>query len=108
MLNHQTTIDKVGKLRELVMFKMANYKQHPDYIWSCRTLESVQDGIVLNKEDLIFANLIWKKYNGGGTVKTLRYNYTGDLKKDARWYLSNMKRYLPGIKKDMSYSQGTW
>ena len=36
----------------------------------------------------------------GDVVKTLRYNYTGDLKKDAQWYLSNMKRYLPGISKD--------
>ena len=24
----------------------------------------------------------------------------GDLKKDAQWYISNMKRYLPGIYKD--------
>ena len=36
----------------------------------------------------------------GEVVKTLRYNYTGDLKKDAKWYVSNMKRYLPGISKD--------
>ena len=43
-----------------------------------------------------------------GVVKTLKYKYTGDLKKDAKWYISNMKRYLPGIKKDMDYSQGTW
>ena len=49
----------------------------------------------------------WKKSvpiepdDGGGTVKTLRYNYTGDLKKDAKWYISNMKRYLPGILKDL-------
>ena len=36
----------------------------------------------------------------GEVVKTLRYNYTGDLKKDAKWYISNMKRYLPGIAKE--------
>ena len=37
-----------------------------------------------------------------------KVRYSGDLKKDAKWYISNMKRYLPGIKKDMDYSQGTW
>ena len=36
----------------------------------------------------------------GDVVKTLKYKHTGDLKKDATWYLSNMKRYLPGIAKD--------
>ena len=36
----------------------------------------------------------------GTVVKTLKYNYTGDLKKDSKWYISNMKRYLPGIAKD--------
>ena len=56
---------KLDKLRKLVMFKMSNYKNHPDYIWPCKTLDSVKVGIVLNKEDLTFANLIWKKYNGG-------------------------------------------
>ena len=34
-------------------------------------------------------------------LKKLKYKQTGDLKKDAKWYLSNMKRYLPGIAKDM-------
>ena len=37
----------------------------------------------------------------GKVVKTLKYNHTGDLKKDAEWYISNMKRYLPGIVKDI-------
>ena len=36
----------------------------------------------------------------GEVVKTLKYNYTGDLKKDAKWYVSNMKRYIPGIAKE--------
>ena len=36
----------------------------------------------------------------GTVVKTLKYNYTGDLKKDAKWFISNMKRYLPGIAKE--------
>ena len=47
------------------MFKLSNYKNHPDYIWSCRTLDDVNGGLVPNKEDFTFANLIWKKYNGG-------------------------------------------
>ena len=48
------------------MFKLSNYKSDPDYIWSCRTLDDVKDsGLVPNKEDFTFANLIWKKYNGG-------------------------------------------
>ena len=34
-------------------------------------------------------------------VKTLKYKHSGDLKKDAKWYISNMKRYLPGILKDL-------
>ena len=56
----------MSKLRELVIFKMANYKGHPDYIWSDRMLFDVKDGgLVPNKEDFTMANLIWKKYNGG-------------------------------------------
>ena len=39
----------------------------------------------------------------GDRLKTLKYNSTGDLKKDAKWYISNMKRYLPGIVKDYGY-----
>ena len=31
MHNHKTTIDKMDKLRKFVMFKMTNYKKHPDY-----------------------------------------------------------------------------
>ena len=66
MHNHQAIIDKMSKLREFVMFKLSNYKSHPDYIWSCRMLDDVKDsGLVPNKEDFTFANLIWKKYNGG-------------------------------------------
>ena len=65
MHNHQAIIDKISKLREFVMFKLSNYKNHPDYIWSCRTLDDVKGGLVPNKEDFTFANLIWKKYNGG-------------------------------------------
>ena len=67
MHNHQAIIDKMSKLREFVMFKLSNYKSHPDYIWSCRMLDDVKDsGLVPNKEEFIMANLIWKKYNGGG------------------------------------------
>ena len=66
MHNHQTIIDKMSKLREMVIFSMANYKNHPDYIWSCKMLSDVKDGgLVPNKEEFIMANLIWKKYNGG-------------------------------------------
>ena len=66
MHNHQAIIDKMSKLREFVMFKLSNYKSHPDYIWSCRMLDDVKDsGLVPNKEEFIMSNLIWKKYNGG-------------------------------------------
>ena len=66
MHNHQAIIDKMDKLREFVMFKLSNYKNHPDYIWSDRMLFDVKDGgLVPNKEEFIMANLIWKKYNGG-------------------------------------------
>ena len=66
MHNHQAIIDKMGKLREMVLFKIANYKSHPDYIWSCRMLSDVKDsGVVPKREEFIMANLIWKKYNGG-------------------------------------------
>ena len=66
MHNHQAIIDKIGKLRELVIFNMADYKKHPDYIWCDRMLFDVKDGgLVPNKEEFIMANLIWKKYNGG-------------------------------------------
>ena len=66
MHNHQEIIDKMSKLRELVIFKMSNYKGHPDYIWSDRMLFDVKDGgLVPKREEFIMANLIWKKYNGG-------------------------------------------
>ena len=55
----------MSKLREFVMFKLSNYKSHPDYIWSCRTLDDVKGGLVPNKEEFTMANLIWKKYSGG-------------------------------------------
>ena len=66
MHNHQAIIDKMSKLREFVMFKLSNYKSHPDYIWCERMLDDTKNsGLVPNKEDFTFANLIWKKYNGG-------------------------------------------
>ena len=66
MHNHQVIIDKMSKLRELVMFKLTGYKSHPDYIWSCRMLDDVANsGLVPNREEFIMANLIWKKYSGG-------------------------------------------
>ena len=66
MHNHQTIIDKIGKLRELVIFNMADYKKHPDYIWCDRMLDDTKNnGLVPNKEEFTMANLIWKKYNGG-------------------------------------------
>ena len=37
----------------------------------------------------------------GTVVKKLKYNPTFDLKKDSKWYISNMKRYLPGIVKSL-------
>ena len=64
--SHDNVIDKLGKLREMVLFKISDYQKHPDYIWACRILSDVKDsGLVPNKEEFIMANLIWKKYNGG-------------------------------------------
>ena len=38
--------------------------------------------------------------NEGKIIKKIKYKPTFDLKKDSKWYISNMKRYLPGIAKD--------
>ena len=87
MHNHQAIIDKMSKLREFVMFKLSNYKSHPDYIWSCRMLDDVKDsGLVPNKEDFSMANLIWKKYNGGvkrndeGMWELIEYHIKNQMK----------------------------
>ena len=87
MHNHQIIIDKIGKLRELVIFNMADYKKHPDYIWSCRMLDDVANsGLVPNREEFIMANLIWKKYNGGvkrndeGMWELIEYHIKGSMK----------------------------
>jgi len=37
----------------------------------------------------------------GKIIKTLKYNPKFDLKTDAKWYISNMKKHLPGIIKDL-------
>ena len=66
-----------------------------------------------DREIGIYATLGWegKKEvpiepdDGAGTVKTLKYKPTFDMKKDSKWYLSNMKRFLPGVKKDMYHSR---
>ena len=64
--NHDAVIKKMDRLRSLVMFKIADYKSHPDYIWSCRMLDDVKDsGLVPNKIEFTMANLIWKKFKGG-------------------------------------------
>ena len=87
MHNHQAIIDKMSKLREFVMFKLSNYKSHPDYIWSCRMLDDVKDsGLVPNKEEFIMANLIWKKYSGGvkrndeGMWELIEYHIKNSMK----------------------------
>ena len=86
MHNHQEIIDKMSKLRELVIFKMVNYQNHPDYIWSCRTLDDVKGGLVPNKEEFTMANLIWKKYNGGvkrndeGMWELIEYHIKNQMK----------------------------
>tara|TARA_Y100000034_G_scaffold39009_1_gene47992 strand:- start:479 stop:886 length:408 start_codon:yes stop_codon:yes gene_type:complete len=57
---------------------------------------------------LVYATLGWEGKNEvpievadpHDVVKTLKYNLSFDMKKDVKWYLSNMKRYLPGIYKD--------
>ena len=87
MHNHQAIIDKIGKLREMVLFKIADYKKHPDYIWSCRMLDDVANsGLVPNREEFIMANLIWKKYNGGvkkndeGMWELIEYHIKNQMK----------------------------
>ena len=69
MHNHQVIINKLDKLSEMVIFKIADYKKHPDYIWCERTLSDVRDsGLVPSKIEFTMANLIWKKYSGGVSV----------------------------------------
>ena len=87
MHNHQEIIDKMSKLREFVMFKLSNYKNHPDYIWSNRMLSDVKDsGVVPNREEFIMANLIWKKYSGGvkrndeGMWELIEYHIKNSMK----------------------------
>ena len=87
MHNHQEIIDKMSKLRELVIFKMVNYQSHPDYIWSCRMLDDVKEsGLVPRREEFIMANLIWKKYNGGvkrndeGMWELIEYHIKNSMK----------------------------
>ena len=64
--NHDAVTKKLDKLREMVVFKIADYKKHPDYIWCERMLDDTKNsGLVPNKEEFTMANLIWKKYNGG-------------------------------------------
>ena len=85
--DHDMIIGKLCRLRSNVMFKMSNYKNHPDYIWSCRILKDVQDsGLVPNKEEFTMANLIWKKYNGGvkrndeGMWELIEYHIKNQMK----------------------------
>ena len=87
MHNHQAIIDKMSKLREFVIFKLSNYKNHPDYIWSDRMLFDVKDGgLVPNKEEFIMPNLKWKKYNGGvkrndeGMWELIEYHIKNSMK----------------------------
>ena len=87
MHNHQEIIDKMSKLREMVIFKMSNYKNHPDYIWSDRMLSDVKDsGVVPKREEFIMANLIWKKYTGGvkrndeGMWELIEYHIKNNMK----------------------------
>ena len=84
--NHYAVIDKLDKLRELVVFKIADYKKHPDYIWCERALDDAKGGVVPNKEEFIMANLIWKKFNGGvkgnddGLWHMIDHHIKGDMK----------------------------
>ena len=87
MHNHQAIIDKMSKLREFVIFKLSNYKNHPDYIWSDRMLFDVKDGgLVPKREEFIMANLIWKKYTGGvkrndeGMWELIEYHIKNSMK----------------------------
>ena len=60
-----------------------------------------------NNKTGIYATLGWEGMKGvpietedGEVLKKLRYNPKYDLKTDAKWYVSNMKRYLPKIVKE--------
>ena len=72
--NHDAIVDKISKLRELVIFSMVNYKSHPDYIWSCRMLDDVKEsGLVPRREEFIMANLIWKKPSSFINTNQVKY-----------------------------------
>ena len=38
--------------------------------------------------------------NEGKIIKKIKYKPTFDLKKDSKWYISNMKKHLPKVVKD--------
>ena len=85
--NHDAIVDKISKLRELVIFSMVNYKSHPDYILSFRMLDDFKkSGLVPNREEFTMANLIWKKYNGGvkrndeGMWELIEYHIKNQMK----------------------------
>ena len=92
--------DELGKYIMLMKPRIAGFKFDVEYMSGSWLWE---------KGDIaIYATYGWEGKKSvpiedgdtGDVLKTLRYNYTGDLKKDAKWYISNMKRYLPGIVKD--------
>ena len=95
----QAYSDELGKYIMLMKPRIAGLKFYVEYMTGSWVWE---------KGDIaIYATWGWegKKEvpiedgDTGDRFKTLKYNSTGDLKKDAKWYISNMKRYLPGIVK---------
>ena len=103
----QAYSDELGKYIMLMKPRIAGLKFDVEYMTGSWYWENSKF------EDIIYATWGWegKKEvpieiglapdgHEGEMVKKLKYNPKFDLKKDAQWYISNMKRYLPGIYRD--------
>ena len=66
MYSHDNVIDKLIKLNERIAVDPFNDVQKKDLIWCQRLLTDVKDsGLVPDKQEIIMANLMWKKYRNG-------------------------------------------
>ena len=69
--SQQILIDKFTKLRFKISFESrashssSDIKVLDDMDWVKRKIEDLSGGIVLDKIELLMANLYWKKYGGG-------------------------------------------
>ena len=69
--SQQILIDKFTKLRFKISFEsrashsLSDIKVLDDMDWTKRKIEDLSGGIVLDKIELLMANLYWKKYSSG-------------------------------------------